>query len=157
MSPEFAAAVRPLILGARENGWQRGSVQRQATNDTHKVIYTDGWIAVRTYSADRSVYDTANVRVTSTQQAIDVLVALGVLPPHFSSVYGVGHERGRDQAIEALVRSVLTPDDESIEAIAKPGRFVDDLDVRNRVIDRADRVPTVSDHGVAGYAIGART
>jgi hypothetical protein len=119
MKPEFVAAIRPLILGARENGWQHDVYPRHVRCDRWTINYDRGGFTV----TDRHAGSMQTIRVRSTQQAIDVLVALGVLPVHFSSVYGVGHERGTEQALTVI--AALVPDRLPDDTCKLPNSSVD--------------------------------
>lgn len=98
MNAEFIAAVRPVIAWARANGWDRDAYKGHYRSDVWKVRPMRTAIEVRPKSSDGRWWGASfEVPVSSTQQAVDVLTALGVLPPHLSSQW----QAGRDMALTA--------------------------------------------------------
>lgn len=111
ITEEFVAAVRPLIRWAREHydpntgtytdGWGRASVGFR--NPKWRITFERGWVEWCRFDKPWQSLD-----VESTQQAIDILVAVGALPTHLSSAF----QAGRLVTLTEVVEAILTPDAE---------------------------------------------
>lgn len=94
MTPQYMEALRSVVAWARLNGWQRGSWDT-ARNEKWSVYFdTDGetrfCIEVRHRQQHYPGRVAAWFEPASPQQAVDVLCALRVLPPRFSTAYLAG-------------------------------------------------------------------
>lgn len=122
-SPRLAAAdrllLRSVLVWARANGWrpvQTQYVDRQWSTEAERAPvvcairpnYGDngednfGPIEVRIYFFPSGGYRCVQLQKTSTREAVDVLVALGILPAHFSSAFAAGREIGVQEGAAAV-------------------------------------------------------
>lgn len=105
--------LREVFRWSRANGWrpvQTQYVDRQWSTEAERAPvvcairpnYGDngednfGPIEVRIYFFPSGGYRCVQLQKTSTREAVDVLVALGILPAHFSSVWDVARVNGFD-------------------------------------------------------------
>jgi hypothetical protein len=95
---------------ARTNGWRInwtfGWVDGALADATVNVKWSDREIgivrAIGRLSTSRPYWsNTTWIRIRSTVEAVDVLVALGILPPFLSSAYAMAEDHYREQ-VEAL-------------------------------------------------------
>src|SRR5690606_8479516 len=120
MSPEFAAVVAPVVRWAKAQGWRR--VDNGVVYDADNMRLPFDVECVRL--ADRSwAYGVRALPVRwfgpdTPQQAVDVLAALGVLPPHLSSQWQAG--RGMARAAACVLIPDALPD--GVEGVQIGGR-----------------------------------
>lgn len=104
----------------RSNGWQVGSygwingIPSEATVSVNWTLDTlntvdIAWVTGR-HASGKPVWScSTHIRVESVVQAVDVLVALGVLPPLWSSAYALAVERYTEQ-VESLEEEIARKD-----------------------------------------------
>lgn len=106
LDPAQAADERRLLAAvsrwARRNGWRRGAWSGWHSPDGLVDVWVDrDGLAVRRYdrTPGAGVPRTMVCAVASVREAVDLLVASGVLPVEFSSAYTAGARDERQQAV----------------------------------------------------------
>ena len=99
LTSEFAEAIAPVVRWAKEQGWQwtYNGLADDGRNpvgfDVNRDHGADGWLyRIEKISTISGGYGYGYYTPASAGQAVDVLVALGLLPTFLSSQYrrGVG-------------------------------------------------------------------
>lgn len=126
-TPEFITAIAPVVRYAKAQGWQRvecllyGADGKQLPFKVDRVRFGKGQCVYGVKASPVTWFEP-----TSPQQAVDVLVALGVLPLHLSSQYQKGVDDGEWLATphKATAAAALTPDalPDGVEGVQIGGR-----------------------------------
>lgn len=108
--------IADALRAARANGWRPRYPQARClgqwtwtsvtqpqglppTGARHVTLDGD-WVHVKQFSDAQGWISGASVKATSARQAVDVLVAMGILPPYLSSAFGLAEDKYRE-VIEA--------------------------------------------------------